>query len=205
MVDQELLIREIRRIFAKASETGLRVWLTGGWAIQAQIQQPQRNQEDIDLAVEEGDLRRYKLLLEELGYELFKDGRESPLRPEFRLGEVKVQAASLRVGAQWVCMSVPDCGGNGWLRCPREGFPDSNDWNLKGRRVRCATPMALLYSKLSCELDQGHWKYEQYKQDREHLIAHLGLREEVDIYASAAKPITEFESSGCCPSSESES
>jgi len=199
-VDRATLIAEIHRIFNKAREDGLEVWLIGGWAIEAQVPAAGRAHEDVDVAVALRDMGGFTALLEELGY-TFPPDRQSPLRPEARRGEIVVQGAALKFGPRLVLMSV---AGDAWLRCMREWFPAKNDCALGELLMRCARPEALLVSKLSSPWPNlGLIKTIVYQDDTRHLVKHLapGSAEEV-LYERLAQVTTDCDLLGCCPWNE---
>jgi hypothetical protein len=199
-VHRAKLIWEIHRVFAKARERGLEVWLTGGWGIEAQVPAARRPHEDVDVAVALRDLDGFTALLQELGH-TFPPERQSPLRPEGRRGEIVVQGAGLKFGSECTCMSVRHMGEDRWLRSGREWFPPRNDWGLGGTRVRCAKLEALLVSKLSAlPLNLPRTTRILYEGDVLHLLDYLSLtREEAREYEEMAVPIAEEECAPCCP------
>jgi lincosamide nucleotidyltransferase A/C/D/E len=61
---------DVIRIYQSLTGTGIRVWLTGGWGIDALLQQETREHKDLDILILVDDVVRMRDLLARTGYVL---------------------------------------------------------------------------------------------------------------------------------------
>ena len=116
---------------------GLRVWVDGGWGVDALLGEQTRSHGDLDLALDEAQLREAELRLAALGFEENVD--VCPGRPT---------RVVLEDGGGRVVDLHPlafDAAGNGWQSLPDGTLAGYPAQGLRGRgwigplRVRCLT------------------------------------------------------------------
>jgi len=128
---------------------GVQVWLDGGWAVDALLDEQTRRHGDVDLALNMADLPALRALLEERGYRDKGEEHATPWNYVMRDGlghEVDLHAF------------VPDADGNGVL-----GPPDGNQvypahsftgrGSILGRPVRCVAVEELVAFHAGYDLD----------------------------------------------------
>jgi len=117
-------------------DNGIRVWLDGGWGVDALLEEQTRDHTDLDIGIETSDLPRMRDLLEKKG---FRDVPRNDTRPwNFVLGDdagrlVDVHAIEF------------DAAGNGIYGPPENGemYPARSlqgQGSIAGRPAWCLTP-----------------------------------------------------------------
>jgi len=127
---------ELVRLVGLFEVEGLRVWLDGGWGVDALLERQTRDHDDLDLVSELADSERVIALLEAAGYELV-DGAPP-------LSFVLVDADGRQVDVHPVVFGEARGGGVYRMKGDREwvypaaGFEGHG--RVGGRPVRCLTP-----------------------------------------------------------------
>ncbi len=65
---KEMPAQELRRLYEVLERDGVRVWIDGGWGVDALIGRQTRTHDDVDFVVEEKDLARVVAFLRDRGY-----------------------------------------------------------------------------------------------------------------------------------------
>jgi lincosamide nucleotidyltransferase A/C/D/E len=144
---------------------GLRVWVDGGWGVDALLGEQTRVHGDLDLAIDEAQLREAELRLAYLGLE--EDGDASPGRP------TRVLLADGRGRVVDLHPLVFDAAADGWQTLPDGGRGHYPAEGLRGRgwigplRVRCLT------ASLQVRHHEGYEWDEKDRADMERLAALL--------------------------------
>jgi len=124
---------DVLRFYQQCSDTGITVWIDGGWAVDALIGQQTRDHSDLDIAVQQCDLARLRTMLEAAGY---RDVPRNDTRAwNFVLGDAAGRLIDIHV-------IVLDESGNGIYGPPENGemYPagslDGTGF-IAGHTVRC--------------------------------------------------------------------
>jgi lincosamide nucleotidyltransferase A/C/D/E len=140
--------------FLDLAETlGIRVWLIGGWAVDACLGEQTRPHADLDIVLEQQDTLT---LVRELCLRGYADVPRDDTRPEnFVLGDPSGHEIDLHV-------VVLDDNGNGvygplenGILFPAEALAGSGA--VGGRTVSCLTPSWLVQSHTGYPVDEGDW------------------------------------------------
>jgi len=156
---------------------GLRVWVDGGWGVDALLGEQTRTHGDLDLAIDEVQLPEAELRLAALGFS--EDEHASPGRPSrVVLDDGRGRVVDLRPLAF-------DAAGNGWQSLPDGSLGGYPAQGLRGRgwvgplRVRCLT------AALQVRHHQGYEWNEHDRADMERLAALLPEAREAEAQAVA--------------------
>ena len=125
---------------------GVKIWIDGGWAVDALLGEQTRAHEDLDIVVETRDLSRMVSLL--AGRGITKAGEDYALPWNFLLrncGRLQVDVHAIVFNAEGIPMYGP----------PEAAvvYPDlSGQGIIAGQSVRCTTPQSLVENRTGFEL-----------------------------------------------------
>lgn len=143
---------------------GVRVWLDGGWAVDAVLGRQTRDHDDLDLVLDLADSETAQRALAAIGFTSTVD--------EQTAGFIARDSADRRVDVHTVSFDAEGAGfqrladGSRW-RYPPEGFAGIG--KVGGRGLACLTAEVQLVCHLGYEPD------EQDRRDMRLLAAHCGL------------------------------
>jgi len=127
---------EVISLYTELEALKIKIWVDGGWGVDALLGEQTRPHQDLDIAVQEKDVPRLRQLLVERGY---RDTKLEEARPwNFVMGDENGREIDLHV-------MVLDEHGNG-LYGPRETgemYPAASltgTGSIRGRTVRCISP-----------------------------------------------------------------
>jgi lincosamide nucleotidyltransferase A/C/D/E len=123
------------QIVDRLEDAGVRVWLDGGWGVDALLEDQIREHDDLDLVAELGDSDRIIELLQGLGYEVVTGGAPKSFAMVNRVGQ-QIDVHPVMFNAEGGGVYQMD-DGREWVY-PAEGF--SGRGTVEGRPVRCLTP-----------------------------------------------------------------
>ncbi|MDP8905292.1 MAG: aminoglycoside nucleotidyltransferase [Chloroflexota bacterium] len=132
---------------------GVRVWVDGGWAVDACLGQQTRRHTDLDIVIEQHGLAAAVSALRAADY---TDVPRDDTRPwNFVLGDDAGHEVDFHV------VEFDDAG-RGIYGPPENGdfYPAGSlngEGKIAGRRVACATPAYLVASHTGYELDENDW------------------------------------------------
>jgi lincosamide nucleotidyltransferase A/C/D/E len=156
---------EVLTVIAALQERNLRVWIDGGWGVDALLEEVTRPHEDVDLVVELGALEAVFECLSGLGLSVTED--LSPVRVVLRSPE----------GQQVDLHPVTfDEGGTGWqVGAAPDGSdcPYPADGFTAGRIMGVAVPC--LSAQLQLEHHSGYTSRDRDREDMAHLAVRFGL------------------------------
>lgn len=128
--------REVIDLCETLETLGVEVWIDGGWGVDALLGEQSRSHSDLDIAIQQEDLPKFRELLQGRGYkdikvEIAKDWN-------FVLGDDRGREIDVHV-------IVLDSQGNGIYGPPEKGemYPAASltgNGSIEGRRVRCISP-----------------------------------------------------------------
>jgi len=139
---------EVVRLYGELDAIGIRIWLDGGWGVDALLGYESREHGDVDVVVQESDLSRLRGYLTEHGY---RDAERDDTRAwNFVMAKPTGEQVDVHV-------VVFDGEGNGVYGPPANGqaYPASSFTGagfVAGRRVRCLTAAYQLESHQGYEL-----------------------------------------------------
>jgi lincosamide nucleotidyltransferase A/C/D/E len=133
-------LEDVDRLLDRLARLGLRVWVDGGWAVDALLGEQSRPHGDLDVVVEQKDVPRLRRLLEADGYRDFPRDDTSPWN--FVLGDDTGRQVDIHV-------IVFDTEGNGLYGPVERGimYPAaslSGRGTIAGRAVNCIAPEYLV-------------------------------------------------------------
>lgn len=132
---------------------GVRIWIDGGWAVDACLGAQTRQHEDLDIVIEERDLSTVVAVLHGRGYRPVPRGDTRPWN--FVLGDDAGHQIDFHV-------IVRDALGNGRYGPPEDGqsYPAvalAGTGRIDGRPVDCTTPDWLVQSHTGYQVDETDW------------------------------------------------
>ena len=140
-------------VYNLLENNGIKIWLDGGWAVDAQLGQQTRRHNDIDIAIETIDVAEYRKVMAEYGYK--HAPRTGDKLHNFVLADGKGHEIDTHV-------FVWDEHGNGIY-----GPVENNDmWpaaslqsygTINGQPVRATSPECLVQFHTSYEVDADDW------------------------------------------------
>lgn len=156
---------DVATLYERLEAHGLRVWIDGGWAVDALLGKQTRPHADLDIAIEQADVARLRSLLKSGGYTDIARADSSAWN--FVLGD----KAGRRIDIHAI---VFDAAGNGILGPPENGnmYPaGSLDGSgvIAGRKVRCIAPAFLV------RFHTGYPPRETDRHDVALLCKHFGI------------------------------
>jgi lincosamide nucleotidyltransferase A/C/D/E len=138
---------DVHAVMDAISAAGRRVWLDGGWAVDAVVGEQTRDHDDLDLVGELTDVETIEQSLAGIGYRLSED--ERPVRAVFADGagrSVDLHTVTFDEGGGGI-QALP---GGGSFRYPPEGF--SATGRVGVREFPCLTPEVQLLCHLGYEI-----------------------------------------------------
>ena len=149
----EMSTDDVCDFLALMDAQGIRVWLDGGWGVDACLGSQTRRHSDLDIVIEERDVQRVITALQRLGYGPVPRGDTRPWN--FVLGDDAGRQIDFHV-------IVLDEGGRG-IYGPRENqdyYPAealAGKGTVKERSVDCITPEWLVRFHTGYEVDATDW------------------------------------------------
>ena len=130
---------------------GIKIWVDGGWGVDALLEEQTREHGDLDFAIQERDLPRMRELLEQWGYQ---DKGEEHARP---WNFIMKDQSGLEIDVHAVKL---DSAGNGIYGPEENGemYPASSltgNGLIAGRPVRCISPEDLIKFHSGYDLDEN--------------------------------------------------
>jgi len=131
---------DVVALYDRLEALGVRIWIDGGWGVDALLGEHTRPHGDLDIAIQQADVPRLRSLLKTDGY---RDVPRDDSQPwNFVLGDSAERLIDVHV-------VVFDTAGNGILGPPENGnmYPaGSLDGSgvIAGREVRCIAPEFLV-------------------------------------------------------------
>ena len=115
---------------------GVNIWIDGGWCVDALLGEQSRPHSDLDIAIEQKDLPKFRELVQERGYKAIKVGIARDWN--FVLGDEQGREIDVHV-------IVLDGQGDGIYGPPENGekYPAGSlrgNGVIEGRAVRCISP-----------------------------------------------------------------
>jgi lincosamide nucleotidyltransferase A/C/D/E len=129
-------LEDVVDLYSALERLGVRIWVDGGWGVDALLGEPTRKHADLDIAIQEKDLPRLRQFLEARGYQPVERDDTSPWN--FVLGDAAGHEVDIHV-------IVLDAAGNGLLGPAAKGsiYPAAalaGTGRLAGTSVRCISP-----------------------------------------------------------------
>lgn len=128
--------RDVIDLYESLEGLGVEIWIDGGWGVDALLGEQSRSHSDLDIAIKQRDLPKFRELMQERGY---KDIKVEIAREwNFVLGDEHGREVDVHV-------IVLDAQGNGIYGPPEKGemYPAASLTGtglIDGRRVRCISP-----------------------------------------------------------------
>jgi lincosamide nucleotidyltransferase A/C/D/E len=153
---------EVRRLVEALDAASVRVWLDGGWGVDALLEEETREHDDLDLvvALEQGD--SLAAILRSLGYEHVAGSAPTSF--------VLVDRAGHQVDVHPVTFDPPRGGGvylmedgREWMY-PMEGF--SGTGRVAGHEVRCLSPKVQVLVHTGYELTAKDYRELELLRER---------------------------------------
>jgi lincosamide nucleotidyltransferase A/C/D/E len=127
---------EVLRVIDRLTAAGIRVWVEGGWGVDALVGKQTRRHDDLDLALPLVDVERALDVLIALGYHLVEDN-ELPTRADLRADDDRrVDLHPLSFDTDGNGLQQLSDGSFGTYTC--DGL--RGEGTVAGRRVDCLTP-----------------------------------------------------------------
>lgn len=136
MIKNLMTPKDVIDLYFKLEELEVRIWIDGGWGVEALLGKQTRSHEDIDIVIQQKDVPKLRKLLEPQGY---KDVKLEIARPHnFVLADVNGHKIDVHV-------IVIDKKGNGIYGPVENGemYPvDSlaGTGRIENKKVRCISP-----------------------------------------------------------------
>jgi lincosamide nucleotidyltransferase A/C/D/E len=141
-------------LYNSLENLGVQIWVDGGWGVDALLGNETRAHKDLDIAIQEKDLPKFRQLLESSGY---KEIKLEIARPHnFVLGDSKGHEIDVHV-------IVLDEQGNGIYGPAEKGetYPAAaltGSGTINGQRVKCISPEWTIKFHSGYELKEKDYK-----------------------------------------------
>jgi len=151
--DREMTAADVLAFLDLVAAERVRIWVDGGWAVDACLGAQTRPHEDLDIVIEERDLSTAVAVLHGRGY---RPVPRSDTRPwNFVLGDDGGREIDFHV-------IVLDPLGNGQYGPPEnaDSYPAEalvGTGRIDGRPVACTTPEWLVHSHTGYQVDETDW------------------------------------------------
>lgn len=128
--------REVIDLYETLESLGVEIWIDGGWCVDALLGEQSRTHQDLDIAIQQKDVPKFRELLQEQGY---KDIKVEIARDwNFVLGDEYGREIDVHV-------IVLDSHGDGIYGPPQNGekYPAASLTGtglIEGRTVKCISP-----------------------------------------------------------------
>ena len=147
----DMTSRDVAEILGMIERKGIRIWVDGGWAVDALLGRQTRHHADLDIVIEQKDLDPVADMLRNRGYG--PAHRNNPLPWNFALGDGARHEVDFHV-------VVLDEKGNGVYGPPANGqiYPAQalrGIGAIRGRLVACISPEWLVKFRSGYELDDN--------------------------------------------------
>lgn len=144
---------DVRGFLSLMHTYGIRVWLDGGWAVDACLGAQTRRHRDLDIVIEERDVPAAVAALQARGYAPVARGDARAWN--FVLGDDAGHQVDVHV-------IVLDEDGRGFYGPPEDGacYPAealTGTGSVKGRAVACITPKSLVAFHTGYDVDATDW------------------------------------------------
>ncbi|OGE35276.1 tRNA nucleotidyltransferase [Candidatus Daviesbacteria bacterium RIFCSPLOWO2_02_FULL_40_8] len=145
---------DVIELYKLFQENGITVWIDGGWGVDALLEKQTRPHKDLDVAIQEKDLPKFRELLEARNY---KDIKLEEARPHnFVLADYKEHEIDVHV-------LVLDEKGNGVYGPPEDGqiYPASSlagEGRIDGIEVNCISAEDMVKFHSGYELNEKDYK-----------------------------------------------
>ncbi len=131
-----MISRDVIDLYEKLETHGVQIWIDGGWGVDALLGEQSRPHSDLDIAIQQKDLRKFRELLRERGYKGIKV--EIARDWNFVLGDEHGREIDVHV-------IVLNSQGDGIYGPPENGekYPAASltgSGMIEGRTVRCISP-----------------------------------------------------------------
>jgi lincosamide nucleotidyltransferase A/C/D/E len=130
---KEMTTEDVIKLYSNFEKHGIKIWLDGGWAVDALLGKQMRTHKDLDIVLEQKDAPKAREFLEGQGYKDVPRDDTSPWN--FLMGDDKGREVDFHA-------IVFDEKGNGLYGPPEKGvmFPAESltgEGKIEGTRVRC--------------------------------------------------------------------
>lgn len=87
MAKQEMTSADVLNLYTKLDNLGIKIWVDGGWGVDALLGAQTRPHKDFDIAIQYKDLPKFREYMEQQGYKEIE--REEDKKWNFVLGDTK--------------------------------------------------------------------------------------------------------------------
>jgi lincosamide nucleotidyltransferase A/C/D/E len=127
---------DVIELYATLEKLGFKIWIDGGWGVDALLGEQSRPHQDLDIAIQQKEVAKLRELLRARGYKEIKKEQARPCN--FVLGDENGREIDVHV-------IVLDDKGNGVYGPPEKGemYPAASLTGtglIEGRPVRCISP-----------------------------------------------------------------
>jgi lincosamide nucleotidyltransferase A/C/D/E len=143
--------KDVLELYSALERLGIVIWIDGGWGVDALLGKQTRAHKDLDIAIQQKDLTKFRELLEPRGY---KDTKLEDARPHnFVLGDAEGHEIDVHV-------IVFDEKGNGIYGPDKNGamYPAASltgTGTIDNHQVRCISPEWVVKFHHGYELKEG--------------------------------------------------
>ncbi len=125
--------KEVVDIYNTLEQLGIKVWIDGGWSVDALLEEQTREHQDLDIAINQKDVASFLRFLEKEGYKEVRKDSEYNLVFEATFGQQIDMHAF-----------ISDKSGNvvGGIEYPTQSLTGSG--TINGNMVRCISPKYMI-------------------------------------------------------------
>ena len=143
---------DVVNFYTELDNLGIKIWLDGGWGVDALLGEQTRSHADLDIVIQQKDVKKARGLLEGQGY---KNVERDDTRPwNFVLGDANGHEIDFHV-------IVFDNKGNGIYGSIENGWPVGSlagTGNINGHPIRCVSPEYMFKSHTGYKLHEKDLK-----------------------------------------------
>jgi lincosamide nucleotidyltransferase A/C/D/E len=137
---------DVKEIYADLEKRGIRVWLDGGWGVDALLETQTRYHKDLDIIVRDTDVEEVKRVLGRDGFEVTEGTATSFVLTDTADRSVDVHVVRFDTRGDGVYRMQ---NGQEWIY-PAEGF--SGEGKILDMKVRCLSPAAQMLCHTGYEI-----------------------------------------------------
>jgi lincosamide nucleotidyltransferase A/C/D/E len=145
---------DVTSLYSELENLNIRIWVDGGWSVDALLGEQTRPHKDLDIAIQQKDVSSLRQLLEEKGCREIKLNEARPWN--FVLGDANGREIDIHV-------IVLDERGNGIYGPPENGemYPAASltgTGSINGHSVRCISPVWMVKFHSGYELKEKDFR-----------------------------------------------
>ncbi len=151
---------DVITLYQKLEESGIRIWLDGGWGVDALLQEQTRSHKDVDVVVQAEDVGRMREILSRTGFEFAEGTATNFVLKDPAEREIDVHVVRFDDHGNGIYRMQ---NGEDWVY-PAEGFAGKG--KIGAVQVRCLSPSVQMSCHTGYKLREKHIRDMQLLRER---------------------------------------